>query len=194
MMISSEESRTDRMNNIILIGMPGCGKSTVGVVLAKAGGYSFIDSDLVIQESEGMLLSEIIEQRGLEGFKETENRINSSIEADRSVIATGGSVIYGKQAMEHLRKIGAVVYIKLPYEEIEHRLGDLAKRGVAIRNGQTLRDLYDERKPLYESYADIIADEEGRTISEMALYIREKVLSYFEPVSAEVSADDKRKG
>ncbi len=179
MMISSEESRTDRMNNIILIGMPGCGKSTVGVVLAKAGGYSFIDSDLVIQESEGMLLSEIIEQRGLEGFKETENRINSSIEADRSVIATGGSVIYGKQAMEHLSAIGVVVYIRLPYEEIAARLGDLNKRGVSIRPDQTLRELYDERAPLYEKYADIIVDEHGMTLSETALFIARKTDEYF---------------
>ncbi len=180
--------------NVVLIGMPGCGKSTVGVVLAKTLGYRFLDSDLLIQEQEDRLLSEIIEQDGIDGFEAIENRVNAGISVKKTVIATGGSVVYGKQAMEHLRKIGAVVYIKLPYEEIEHRLGDLAKRGVAIRNGQTLRDLYDERKPLYESYADIIADEEGRTISEMALYIREKVLSYFEPVSAEVSADDKRKG
>lgn len=167
------------MKNIILIGMPGCGKSTVGVVLAKAMAYRFMDSDLVIQESDGRLLCDIIEQEGLDGFNEIENRINSQIDAKRTVIATGGSVVYGKEAMAHLKEIGTVVYIRLPYEEIEKRLGDLTKRGVSIKEGQTLRGLYDERVPLYEKYADIIIDEEGRTISETALYIRERVMESF---------------
>lgn len=159
-------------NNVVLIGMPGCGKSTVGVILAKILGYSFLDSDLLIQEKEGRLLSEIIEQDGLEGFNELENRINASINVNCSVIATGGSVVYGKEAMEHLKKIGTVVYIRLPYEEIANRLGDLTKRGVSIKEGQTLLDLYNERVPLYEKYADIIFDENGRTISETALAIK----------------------
>lgn len=160
------------MKNIVLIGMPGCGKSTIGVILAKITGYSFIDSDLLIQEKEGRLLSEIIEQDGLEGFNELENRINASINVSCSVIATGGSVVYGKDAMEHLKKIGIVVYIRLPYEEIANRLGDLTKRGVVIKEGQTLLDLYNERVPLYEKYADITVDENGRTISEIALTIK----------------------
>lgn len=162
------------MKNIILIGMPGCGKSTVGVILAKVMGYRFLDSDLLIQESENRLLSEIIEQDGLESFNEIENRVNASINVNRSVIATGGSVIYGKDAMEHFKKIGTVVYIKLPYEEIANRLGNLTKRGVSIRNGQTLFDLYNERVQLYEKYADIIIEENGMTISETALAIKEK--------------------
>lgn len=162
------------MKNIILIGMPGCGKSTVGVVLAKAMGYRFLDSDLVIQETEGKLLSEIIEEDGLDGFISVENRINSNLSVKRTVVATGGSVIYGREAMEHLRNIGIVVYIRLPYEEIKHRLGDLTKRGVAIKDGQTLKQLYDERSPLYEKYADIIIDVDKRNISETALYIKEQ--------------------
>ena len=162
------------MNNIILIGMPGCGKSTVGVVLAKTMGYRFIDSDLVIQEQEGRLLSEIIETEGLDGFLNVENRINASLEVKRTVIATGGSVIYGKEAMTHLRDIGIVVYIRLPYEKIKRRLGDLTKRGVAIKSGQTLYDLYNERAPLYEKYADIIIDVNKMNISETALYIKEQ--------------------
>lgn len=166
------------MNNIILIGMPGCGKSTVGVVLAKILGYRFLDSDLVIQESEKRLLSEIIEEEGTEGFNEIENRVNSSINTDKTVIATGGSVVYGKEAMEHFKNIGVIVYIKLPYEEIEHRLGDLSQRGVSIRTGQSLRELYDERVPLYEKYADIIADEKGLTISQTAQYINRKYKKY----------------
>ena len=167
------------MKNIILIGMPGCGKSTVGVVLAKAMGYRFLDSDLIIQESENRLLSEIIEQDGLEKFNEIENKVNASINTDRSVIATGGSVVYGKEAMEHFKKIGAVVYIKLPYKEIESRLGDLTKRGVSIKEGQTLLDLYNERIPLYEKYADIVVEETGMTISQTAIFIKDKCDEFF---------------
>ncbi len=166
-------------SNIILIGMPGCGKSTVGVVLAKAAGYRFLDSDLVIQEQEGMLLSEIISERGIEGFAETENRINASINTEKTVIATGGSVIYGQQAMEHFKNIGLVVYIRLPYEQIKKRLGDLTKRGVSIRPGQTLRELYDERAPLYEKYADIIVDEDDLDISDTALRIAGLAMDHF---------------
>lgn len=162
------------MKNIILIGMPGCGKSTVGVILAKIIGYSFLDSDLLIQEKDGRLLSEIISQEGLDGFNKIENKINASIDVSRSVIATGGSVIYGKEAMEHFKKIGIVVYIRLPYEEIANRLGDLTQRGVSIKEGQTLLDLYNERIPLYEKYADVIVDENGMAIPETALYIKEK--------------------
>ena len=166
------------MKNIILIGMPGCGKSTVGVVLAKAMGYRFLDSDLVIQETEGKLLSEIIEEDGLDGFISVENRINSNLSVKRTVVATGGSVIYGREAMEHLKKIGIVVYIKLPYEEINHRLGNLEQRGVAIRKNQTLKDLYNERVPLYEKYADITVEEKNLTISQTALYIRDRLREY----------------
>lgn len=167
------------MDNIILIGMPGCGKSTVGVVLAKTSGYRFLDSDLVIQEQEGLLLHEIIEQRGLDGFAQTENRINASINASRTVIATGGSVIYGEDAMRHFHEIGVIVYIRLPYHEIEKRLGDLAKRGVSIRPGQTLKELYEERAPLYEKYADIIIDEAGLAIPDTAFCIYDKVKEFF---------------
>ncbi len=163
------------MDNIILIGMPGCGKSTVGVVLAKAMGYRFLDSDLLIQETDGRLLCDIIEEEGIDGFNEIENKINASIDVRKTVIATGGSVIYGKEAMEHLKSIGTVVYIKLPLSEIRKRLGDLTKRGVSIRDGQSLEELFEERSPLYESYADITADEKNMTISETALYIRDMV-------------------
>ena len=138
--------------NIILIGMPGVGKSTVGVVLAKVMGYQFIDADLVIQEKEGKLLREIIAEVGPEGFLKVENRINSGIEAEHAIIATGGSV-------EHLSRIGTVVYLKLPYRELERRLSDIKGRGVVLRDGQTLHDLYEERVPLYEKYADVIVDE-----------------------------------
>lgn len=163
-------------DNIVLIGMPGVGKSTVGVVLAKNMGYSFVDSDLLIQEQTGKLLHEIIEERGLDGFNEVENQVNSSIDTCHAVIATGGSVVYGAQAMEHLKQIGTVVYLALPYEDLSDRLGDLNERGVSIRPGQTLADLMQERTPLYETYADITIDCEGRQIREIVQMIREEVM------------------
>jgi len=147
-------------NNITLIGMPGAGKSTVGVVLAKVLGYRFLDSDLEIQEQTGKLLYELIRDYGDDGFLELENRINAGLQAEHSVIATGGSAVYGKEAMEHLREISKVVYLRLPYEKLETRLGDLHKRGVVLKPGQTLRDLLELRDPLYEKYAHIIVDEE----------------------------------
>ena len=149
-------------SNITLIGMPASGKSTIGVLLAKRPGYSFVDVDIVIQEETGKLLKEIIEEQGTEGFLKVEEEINSQLDVARSVIAPGGSVIYGPAAMEHLKKISTVVYLKLDYSELEQRLGDLKDRGVALKNGMTLMDLYQERVPLYEKYADITVDEGHR--------------------------------
>lgn len=150
--------------NIVLIGMPGVGKSTIGVVLAKILGYQFIDADLVIQEKTGRLLKDIIAEDGIEEFVKIENMINASIQAKNAVIATGGSVIYGKEAMEHLSEIGTVIYLKLELPALSRRLGSLKKRGVVLKEGQTLKDLYDERIPLYEKYADIIINEHHCTI------------------------------
>ncbi len=152
------------MKNIILIGMPGSGKSTVGVVLAKRLGYQFVDSDLVIQEKTGKLLYQLIEELGEAGFLELENEINAGLQAKRAVIATGGSAVYGKEAMAHFKEIGKVVYLSLPYEELRERLGDLHKRGVVLREGYTLKKLYEERVPLYEKYADLVIDCSGRDI------------------------------
>ena len=160
------------MNNITLIGMPGAGKSTIGVVLAKVLGYQFLDSDLLIQKQEKRRLSEIIEE---EGFKDVENRVNASIEAENTVIATGGSVVYCEEAMEHLKSIGTVVYLKLSLNALSKRLGNLKGRGVLLREGQNLTDLYEERTPLYEKYADIVIDEEGKDL-EASLEILLKTL------------------
>ena len=129
-------------SNITLIGMPASGKSTVGVLLAKRLGFSFLDVDLMIQEKTGKLLKEIIAQEGMEGFLRVEERINQTIQAVHTVIAPGGSVIYGPKAMKHLKDISQIVYLKLSYEEVVRRLGDLTDRGVAVREGMTLRDLY----------------------------------------------------
>lgn len=156
----------ENMGNIVLIGMPGCGKSTVGVVLAKVMGYQFIDSDLLIQEREQRLLSEIIEAEGIDDFLQIEEEVNVRIDTDRAVISTGGSAIYGKRAMAHLQNIGLVVYLRLPCATIAERLGDLVERGITIQEGQTLQILYDERCPLYEQYAHLIVDTDGMEIKE----------------------------
>lgn len=153
--------------NIILIGMPTAGKSTVGVILAKVKGYDFVDSDLVIQNQEKRLLKEIIEQEGIDGFIDIENRIHASLSVDHSVVATGGSVVYGSEAMKHLKDIGTVVYLKLSFETILKRLEDARQRGVVLRENQTLLQLYQERCPLYESYADVIIDAENFEIEEL---------------------------
>lgn len=153
-------------NNIVLIGMPGVGKSTAGVVLAKILGYKFVDADIVIQEEEGKLLKEIIASVGVDGFIQVENRVNSQLSCEKTVIATGGSVVYGKEAMEHLKEIGTVVYLKVDFETIDSRLGNLKGRGVVLKDGQDLKALYEERVPLYENYADIIVDESGCTVEE----------------------------
>ena len=145
-------------NSIVLIGMPSSGKSTLGVLLAKTLGYTFVDSDLLIQSAEGKLLHELIEERGAEGFLEIENRINLNINAKGAIIATGGSVVYCEEAMEHLRTLGKVVYLYVPFEEMKRRLGDFSHRGVIMRHGNDLYDMYCERAPLYEKYADLTVD------------------------------------
>lgn len=148
-----------KKENITLIGMPGVGKSTVGVVLAKVLGYRFLDSDLEIQEQTGKLLHELIREHGSDGFLEIENKVNAALDVKHTVIATGGSVVYGEEAMRHLQEISTVVYLRLPYEDLELRLGDLHERGVVLKAGQTLQDLLEIRTPLYEKYADVIVDE-----------------------------------
>ena len=153
-------------NNIVLIGMPGVGKSTVGVILAKVLGYQFLDADLLIQEQEGKLLKDIIEEAGTDGFVQVENRVIANIDCEKTIIATGGSVIYGQEAMEHLKEIGMVIYLEVPFSALEQRLSDIKGRGVVLKEGQTLYDLFMERTPLYEKYADVRISEEGLGIEE----------------------------
>lgn len=162
-------------NNIVLIGMPGCGKSTVGVVLAKNLGYKFVDVDIVIQEREGKLLSEIIDERGFEGFIKAEEEACLSVDGECTVIATGGSAVYGRAAMEHFREIATIVYIKLDFKEIRERLGDLHQRGVAINGDMTLMDLYEERVPLYEKYADVICEADRMALRDVVAGIKEQI-------------------
>lgn len=155
-----------KKNNIILIGMPGSGKTTLGTELAEIIGYGYIDSDSVIVAREGKRLNEIIAEVGREAFLDIEAKVNSELCADRCVIATGGSVIYRDYAMQKLKELGTIVYLQLDYEIIERRLGDLEKRGVALKEGFTLKDLYKERIPLYEKYADITVYLCGKSIAE----------------------------
>ena len=154
------------MDNIILIGMPAVGKSTVGVVIAKRLGYRFIDTDLLIQEEEGKLLREIIEENGPEGFLEIEDKINSRVNVKKTVVSPGGSVVYCENAMRHYKEIGKVVYLQASFETINKRLRNARKRGVVLKDGQSLKDLYDERVALFEKYADITICEDGLRLEE----------------------------
>lgn len=157
-------------DNIVLIGMPGAGKSTLGIVLAKIMSYDFIDADLVIQNQCDKTLQKLIDACGPEGFIQVENQILSGIEASRSIIATGGSAVYSDEAMKHLTDIGTVVYLKISYDQLVNRLSDLQERGVVLKGGigMSLRELYDERKPLYEQYAEITVDVNDLSITAAA--------------------------
>jgi len=146
------------MNNIVLIGMPGAGKSTVGVILAKALKKTFIDTDLVIQEADGRLLQDIIDAKGPEAFLAIEERAILSQHFENAVVATGGSVVFSRKAMEHLMTSGIVVYLKISFAEMEKRLRNITTRGIVLVKGQGLRDMYDLRVPLYEKYADMTVD------------------------------------
>lgn len=154
------------MENIILIGMPAVGKSTVGVVVAKRLGYRFIDTDLLIQEKEGKLLREIIEEKGAEGFLEVEDRVNASVNVEKTVVSPGGSVVYCENAMRHFKEIGTVIYLQASFETISKRIGNAKKRGVVLKEGQTLEMLYNERVKLFEKYADITVCEDGLRLEE----------------------------
>ena len=154
--------------NIVLIGMPGVGKSTVGVILAKVLGYQFIDADLVIQKRESRLLHEIISEEGLDGFLKEEENANVYIaqNEEKSIVATGGSVVYCEKAMQELKKTGRVIYLELESDQLKKRLGNLKGRGVVLKDGQDLRGLYEERIPLYEKYADLTVNEKNLDVEQ----------------------------
>lgn len=164
------------MDNITLIGMPGSGKSTVGVLLAKALGYDFLDTDLLIQQREGQLLQDILDQRGVERFLDAEEAAVRSVRCSRTVIAPGGSVVCRPGAIEHLKVLGPVVYLHVPMDELHRRITNLSTRGIAMEPGQDLADVMAARAPLYEKYADLTVPYlPGQSLGETMLYVREKL-------------------
>lgn len=164
-------------SNIVLIGMPASGKSTVGVVLAKILGLSFMDLDITIQNHMGTTLQRIIDERGPEGFIEVENMVLSGLDCSNTVLATGGSAVYSDEAMRHLSEQGLVVYLEISYEGVAERIGNLDVRGVVMRDDsvRTLRALYDERLPLYEKYAELTVDVDGLQIGESAVLVADAI-------------------
>ena len=161
--------------NLVLIGMPACGKSTIGVILAKTVGMHFVDTDLLIQKKEGMILQDILDTRGAEKFLEIEEAVLCGVPDEDAVISTGGSAVYSDIAMLHLKHGGKVIYLSLPLEEIEDRLKNIKTRGIAMGAGQTLADLYEKRIPLYEKYADITIKAAGLSVEECIEEIIENI-------------------
>lgn len=167
-------------SNVVLIGMPGAGKSTLGIVLAKILGMNFVDADLLIQSQCDKTLQKIIDACGPDGFIEVENQVLSEIDERNAVISTGGSAVYSHAAMEHLTEIGLIVYLKISYEELKNRLSDLQERGVVLKGGMSmsLEDLYKERQPLYEQYAELVVDVNDLSITAAARKVAAAVENY----------------
>ncbi len=161
-------------NNIVLIGMPGAGKSTVGVILAKALKMPFTDTDLLIQEKENRYLQEIINSDGLNAFIKVEESTITALNVENHIIATGGSVVYSKASMEHLKRNGLLVFLDLKFSILQHRIKNIKTRGIALKSGQTLNSLYEERTPLYKSYSDIVIDCSHKHIESIVEEIKDK--------------------
>lgn len=163
------------MSNIILIGMPGCGKSTVGVVLAKTLGIGFVDTDLIIQQREKRLLQNIIDADGIDYFLDCEAQAVKTVDCDNSVIATGGSVVFREEAISHLKKNGKIFYLNVPLDEIKRRLNNISTRGIAAKKDDSIENIFLERSPLYEKYADFIIDLTNSTVEETVEKICQKL-------------------
>lgn len=164
------------INNIILVGMPGSGKSTVGVILAKTMGFDFVDTDLIICNKEGDTLQNIIDKKGLKEFLEIEREVAKNLKFFRTVVATGGSVILNDEAMQNLKQQGYVVYLDVSLEELERRITNITTRGIAFEEGETLADIFEKRTALYKKYADISISVSDRTGSTEAVVA--KVIEY----------------
>lgn len=164
------------MSNIVLIGMPGCGKSTVGVILAKTIGIGFVDTDLIIQQREKRLLQNIIDTDGLQTFLDCECEAVKSVECDNCVIATGGSVVFRDDAMQYLKKNGKIFYLNVPLDELKNRINNISTRGIAAEKGKTIDDIFNERSPFYEKYADFVLELKDscpeRTVEEICKIIK----------------------
>ena len=154
------------MRNVVLVGMPACGKSTIGVLAAKALMMDFVDTDLLLQKQAGKPLQQMVDELGTEGFSDAEEKCICGLQMEHTMIATGGSVALEEKAMEHLRKNALVVFIHLSYESIEQRLSNIKTRGIAMKKGQTLRDLYEYRQPFYFRCADVIIEADGQKVEE----------------------------
>lgn len=154
------------MKNVVMVGMPGSGKSTIGVILAKSLGFDFVDTDLVICKREGKKLQEIIDTEGLEKFLEIEQQVGEAISPVNSVVATGGSMILSDEAMKNLKKDGIVVYVEVPLKILKKRITNMKTRGIAFKKGETLEDIFRVRTPLYEKYADITITADENTVPE----------------------------
>lgn len=155
------------MKNIVLIGMPACGKSTIGSELTNALHFKFLDTDQVIKDKYQQTIPNLLKEVGVDEFKKIENDVYTNINEENLIISTGGSAIYSDNAMTHLKEIGTIIYLSLPYEDIESRIGDYKSRGLVMDESQTLLDIYNERTPLYNKYADITIYCEGKSISEI---------------------------
>lgn len=153
-------------SNVVLIGMPGCGKSTCGVIAAKMLLKNFFDTDLLIQNIEGISLQDIIDNKGIEYFEKAEENAILDLDIQGTVIATGGSVVYSEKAMEHLKNLGVIVFLNLDYESMCKRINNLKTRGVVMRHGNTLQDMFNERLPLYQKWAEITIDCDNDTTAE----------------------------
>lgn len=166
------------MNNIILIGMPGSGKSTVGVLLAKSLGYDFLDTDLVIQKREGKLLQNLVDSLGVDGFLDVESAAVRSIQCENTIVSPGGSVVCREEMMSHLKTLGCVIYLHVPLEELKSRIDNISTRGIAMRSDESLGDVLDFRAPLYEKYADFVVniksqDSPEEAIRQIVMYLTE---------------------
>ncbi|MCR8630227.1 shikimate kinase [Paenibacillus radicis (ex Xue et al. 2023)] len=168
--------------NIVLIGMSGAGKSTLGGLLAKALGMDYVDTDNVIQQHEGRSLQDIIDKDGIEKFMEVEEKIVSGLQLKNCIISTGGSVIYSEKTMNVLKQGGQVIYLHVPYEEIKRRLINITTRGIVIKKGNSLEDVYEERVPLYMKYSDTMLDCSNKDIEHCVSEIIEKIRLHNDPL------------
>ena len=163
------------MPNIVLIGMPGCGKSTIGVILAKTIGVGFVDTDLIIQQRENRLLQDIIDTDGIEAFLDCEENAVKTVDCDNTVIAPGGSVVFRDDAINHLKKNGKIFYLNVPLDEIKKRLNNISTRGIAANKNDSIEKIFIEREPLYKKYADVIVDLTDRTVEQAVGEICKKI-------------------